>query len=916
MTSPSRHTPTASYGCAPAGSSRAGEYVGLTGWLLVNGARRAPLRVLLAALGIALPVAILAATLLYIDIAVHAMTPIALQPVQVEMRALATSLQLDVSGLAAKLEAVPNVARVERFAAADVVVGTPQGARRATARLFAVDPEYLHHHPWVRVTGGPLAGSALLNEDLRRSIGGTQGGRVSIALAGRDVPLVSLPVTGALDLRHANTWLAVPTGAVQGDIAVVPRAIVVDYATFQKWLLPALIAQLGATTPVLNPGLTDLPPVDVEAHITVEHAAYPADPGRAVAWTARLKRLLERQAPGAVVIADDAAETLAQARDDATNAKILFLLLGLPGALVAAALGLAAQSALAAAHRREDALLRLRGATERQLVRATAAQAVVAGLAGVLLGLVAAALGVWGVTGNPVWRDVPAGRLAVTATSAIVAAAALVAIRIHRLVRAGRDPDVVAQRMLLERGWLPAWRVAKLDLVALGVGGAILSVNALSGGLRHAPVEGTPLSFYFYVLLAPIALWLGATLLVVRGLLRALEHWSRPDRVASLGSWRSAGLRWLARRPARTAVALVLGSLAVAFGTQVIGFVDTYAAAKRADVHAAFGADLQLTPTSETAATLPPLGPDIAATTPIRSVPTRVGSDRKTIMVLDLGNYRQASTVAPRISAGHGIDALGRDPQGVLIAPEIAQVFAVGPGDTLPVTIFPDASEKRRTINFRIVGVFRSVPPTQPITELVVSTAAIPAYLLPAPDTFLARLGPGRSAMAVATRLRDGPVGRDFNVATLHEAQFAEQRSLTGLNLAALGQLEAIAAALVAGVGVALLGAFLVLERRRELAILRALGATTGQMLTGPVEEGVVAVLGSVLVGVPVGLGLSALSVRVLGLFFTLPPPVLAVSPGEMIAFLVLVVSAATVGFAAALTSATRARAAAVLREP
>jgi len=87
-------------------------------------------------------------------------------------------------------------------------------------------------------------------------------------------------------------------------------------------------------------------------------------------------------------------------------------------------------------------------------------------------------------------------------------------------------------------------------------------------------------------------------------------------------------------------------------------------------------------------------------------------------------------------------------------------------------------------------------------------------------------------------------------------------------------------------------------------------------MLTGPVEEGVVAVLGSVLVGVPVGLGLSALSVRVLGLFFTLPPPVLAVSPGEMIAFLVLVVSAATVGFAAALTSAMRARAAAVLREP
>jgi len=870
---------------------------------------------LLAAAGIAFPVAILAGTLLYVDVAVHSMTRIALKPVQVEMRALATSLQVDVSSLARKLDAVPGVGRVDRFAAADVLVSTPGVRKTATARLYAVDPDYLSHHPWVHVSGQPSRG-ALLNDNLRQSLGLAPGAQVSVALPGSAAPVMSVGVTGTVDLRQADTWLAVPSGDVQGDLAIVPRAILVDFATFQRQVLPALVAKLGAGTPVLNPGLSDLPPVEVEAQITIDHASYPSDPGRALAWSARLQRRLEAQAPGELVVADDAAEVLLQARDDATNAKILFLLLGLPGALVAAALGLAAQSALAAAHRREDALLRLRGATESQLVWATAAQAAVAGLLGVVLGLVVAAFSVGAAIGNQVWPDVPAGRLAVTVLFCVLAAAAVVAVRIRRLVRAGRTPDIVLQRTGLERGWLPAWRRAKLDLVALGVGIAILGVSALSGSLRHAPVEGTALSLYFYVLLAPVALWLGLTLFVVRGLLAILEHQSRPDRVAQLGSWRSAGLRWLARRPARAAVALVLGALAVAFGTEVIAFVDTYQSAKRAEVRAEFGADLRLTPTSETATALPSLGPDVVASTPVRSVPARVGTDRKSIMALDPVSYRNALSVAPQIMAGQGIDALNRTPLGVLIAPEIVTVFAVGPGDTLPVVIFPDDSKRSRTINLRIVGVFRSLPPTRPITELAISTASIPAAALPQPDTFLVRLRPGSSPPAVAARLRDGPVGRDFTVSTVRDAQFAEQRSLTALNLGALGRLEAIAAAIVAGVGVALLGAFLVLERRRELAVLRSIGASTTRLLTGPLEEGAFAVLGSVIIGVPVGLGLSAISVSVLGLFFTDPPRLLAVSATGLIAFIALVVAAAMVGFGAALMSAVRARPASVLREP
>ena len=114
--------------------------------------------------------------------------------------------------------------------------------------------------------------------------------------------------------------------------------------------------------PPFDPASGDLPPATLEAHVAIDHAAYPPDPGQALLWSGQVQRLLARKAGAPVVVADDAAEPLAASRDDATNAKILFLLLGLPGVLVAGALGLAVASTLVEAERREEGLLRLRGA--------------------------------------------------------------------------------------------------------------------------------------------------------------------------------------------------------------------------------------------------------------------------------------------------------------------------------------------------------------------------------------------------------------------------------------------------------------------------------------------------------------------------------------------------------------------------
>jgi putative ABC transport system permease protein len=91
------------------------------------------------------------------------------------------------------------------------------------------------------------------------------------------------------------------------------------------------------------------------------------------------------------------------------------------------------------------------------------------------------------------------------------------------------------------------------------------------------------------------------------------------------------------------AVALTLGALAVAFGTQVLTFAATYRTAKLTDAEAALGSDMRITPNDPTNR-LPALSSGIAAVSPFRLVPAQAGSDRKTMMAIDLSSYPAVST--------------------------------------------------------------------------------------------------------------------------------------------------------------------------------------------------------------------------------------------------------------------------------
>ena len=881
-------------------------------WLLRRSLRHGAGRVALEAVTVAFPVAMLAATLWYVDTAVQSMTPNALATVQVEMRAVAKSLDVDMAAISDRLAGSPDVALSEPFAAARVLVSSGNSGQ-LTARLFAVRPSYIEAHPWIKTVMGSLTDGAMLSQSVADAPEFTGAQDVTITLPG-DAPAFSLtlPVGGTVDLREATTFFSIPYGEVQGDIVTVPRAILVDYATFQAEILPTLQdwAKLGGLPP-FDPGSNELPAANLEAHVTIDHASYPPDPGRAAIWTGRLQKALGRLAGSSVIIADNAEEALVESHIDAINAKMLFLLLGIPGVLVAAALGLTGASTMVESYRREEALLRMRGAGAGQVAGLVMTQAAVAGLAGSVLGLVAAALAVSAVVGQPVWRDVPQGSLWLSAGLAVLAGALCSGLRVLALWRASRRGDV-AERRLLGQGWAPAWWVARLDLVALAVGAAILVVNVLAGGLRSSPIEGLALMTSFYVLMAPVALWIGGALLVTRILLLVLRRWTLPQRAQPLGSWAGACLRWLGRRPAHAGRALIVGTLAVAFGAEVLSFSATYQTAREDDAQVAIGSDLRITP-GDPRFPLPPLGDQIVATSPIRLVPTRIDTDRKTVMAIDPASYAAAVTSAPRMLAGAGLADLLANPNGVLINAEIAADFELGIGDTLELTIFPDDFESALDMGLTVVGIYSAFPPTFPETEAVTTVGALPRAELAWPDFHLARVASGLDAQAVATALASGPLAQTF-VASTHAS--SGQRGLTALNLEGLRLIEAVGASLIAAVGVAILGAFLVLERRREFAILQTLGAGTRQILTIPAIESGAVVLGSLAFGIPIGLGLGMLAVRVLGLFFALKPPLLTLPFGGLAALAAAVIAASGAAIALSLASVNRIRPAAILRAP
>ncbi|HZN77842.1 MAG TPA: FtsX-like permease family protein [Micromonosporaceae bacterium] len=549
-------------------------------------------------------------------------------------------------------------------------------------------------------------------------------------------------------------------------------------------------------------------------------------------------------------------------------------------------------SIIVAQRTRELALMRAVGASRRQVIGSVLVEALVIGLVASVLGL-GAGIGVGALLAFVFGQM--AGGLALAGIGVPVAAVVsaftvgllvtLVAA-VLPAIRASRIPPVAA----LQDSAIPdkpLTRVTIAGALTLTAGGAALALG-LSGNAGDATLwtvlAGVLVSFVGVALLTPL---LARPVVSVLG---RLFSWSVPGKLGRLNSGRNP------RRTAITAAALMVG-IALVIGVNVI----LTSATKSFDRLAANQVHAEIYISGEQSGPLPPTFDaavlDRAGSTPGVAKVTGAYLDRAivngtkpdfVVAVHDIAAARDIFALTP---AEGSLDTLGEG-QLVLDAESATQIGGVHAGDRVSIQLTRGEAE-----TYTVAGIYQD---NDVISGIFVPESAAKNFAVPQPFQAFVQLAPGASITDVLPRiealLADSP-----EVSASDRSAFIAQQTRQFDTILTMIQILLALAILIAVLGIVNTLALSVLERTRELGLLRAIGlrrAQTMRMIT--VESMVISVFGALL-GVAVGTGLGTAVVRALrDEGFT----DLAFPWSQMALYLVL---AALVGVVAAVLPAIRA---------
>jgi putative ABC transport system permease protein len=562
---------------------------------------------------------------------------------------------------------------------------------------------------------------------------------------------------------------------------------------------------------------------------------------------------------------------------------VLFLFLGLPGAILAVVIAATIASAGNDRRRAEQALLRARGATTTALVRMATAEAlavgVVASVAGVVVGSIIGTV----VVGN--------GSLGATLRSTITwglaAALAGIAIALATIaVPAWRD----ARRLTVNqaRRRLPGVvrRRSRMlaALVLLGVSAFVFAKTSSDGYNLVLVAEGVPaISVSYWAFLGPALFWVGAGLLVWELAALALEHGRRVGATLMrpfAGTLAPTVAASMQRQRSRLAKGLVVVCLTVAFAVSTAAFNETYRQQATVDALLSNGADVTVT-SSGTAGVATDLTSAIAATPgvghvePLQHRYAYVGADLQDLFGVRPSTVVDATKLQDAYFAGGSardlIAKLGSSTDGLLVSAETVKDFQLQPGDAITLRLQAKAGGAPVPVTFHYVGVAKEFP-TAPKDSFLVANADYIASATgsAATDTYLVSTN-GASPAGVADQIRAQTSGTAV-VTDIGSTRKVVGSSLTAVDLAGLTSIElAFAGVLV----VAATGLVLVLgvaERRRTFAITTALGANRRQIGSFVWSEAMYVTVGGLAIGALIGWALTRMLIAVLtGVFDPAP---------------------------------------------
>src|SRR6266540_624778 len=286
--------------------------------------------------------------------------------------------------LTRRIAEVPGVARADQLSFVDLAPGSLRSGSKQAAgavRVFGFDDLYREHNDSIQIVSGSYQpGHGLLSAEAAKALSVKPGDVVRVDVPGLDRPL-SVPVSAITDLSRAKSLFYSRQGQQLEQFLYVPNAVVIEPRLFAKAIVPAFQRTTTGDDVVKSRPI-------LEVDVGVERGRLDADPGTALAQTKAVAAAVTGIAPGQDYLIDNISNTLQVARDDARVAKRMFVFLGVPGALLAAILAAYAGGVLASALRREQAILRIRGANRRHLLRMHALRTLALTAAGSVVGLV------------------------------------------------------------------------------------------------------------------------------------------------------------------------------------------------------------------------------------------------------------------------------------------------------------------------------------------------------------------------------------------------------------------------------------------------------------------------------------------------------------------------------------------------
>ena len=848
------------------------------------------MRLLATAIGVGVGVALIASVGTFLSATTSKMTQRATARIPVDWQVEAQPGTGPMKILAA-VRSQPGVQRAlpVEFAQTSRLSAQTGGSVQTTGagRVLGLPTGYAQAFPGeIRVLSGSGTG-VLLYQQTAANLHAKPGDTVRIARQG--LPAASVRVDGIVDLPAIDS-LFQQVGAPPGAQPQAPpdNVILLPAATFQR-----IEGAPGASQQV-----------HTQIHARISHAL-PGSPGSAFTDVSGRARNLETRLAGGGLVGDNLSTALDQARSDALYAELLFLFLGLPGAVLAGLVTAAIAASGADRRRRDAALLRTRGASTTQLVRIALAETAFAGGLGVALGLGGALL-----VGQAAFGTASFGASTLSgALWALGAGLAGLLIAAGAIVlpawRDARALTVAGQRRQIgRRDRAPAWARSGLDLIALVVAGLIYWQASRNGYQLVLAPEGVPqVSVNWYALLAPLLAWIGAGLLTWRLadllLSRGRSPMARMVRPLA-GELSQTVAATMGRQRRLLAGALTLVALTAAFATSTAVFNSTYKQQAEVDARLTNGADVTVTESPGTNA-----GPHdatrLARVNGVRSVEplqhrfAYVGADLQDLYGVRPNTIGAAGKLQDAWFLGgtaNGLmQRLAQRPDSVLVAAETVKDFQLHPGDLLRLRLQNGRTQKFTTVPFHYAGVAKEFP-TAPTDSFLVANAN---YITKttgtgAVGTFLIQTD-GTSPATVARRVR-AQVGTSAHVTDIVGQRKVVGSNLTAVELSGLTKVElgfALALA-VASTGLALGLGFR--ERRRTFAIAAALGAKPRQLGGFVWSESVFVTLGGLLLGSATAAWLSTMLVKVLTGVFDPPPSALAVPWGYLLALVALITAA------------------------